>query len=138
MIDNFVVVLQGYSMSKEQMQEVVSYYIDNGINNIVVSSYSPCINDFVKKNAIVLENDIGNGKSENKCLSSYHKGKIHKGNGMDLIVRSSDEIIPEVRDHNINYQIYTSKIGVTYAHKNVNAEYALKCRADMIIYDLYY
>ena len=151
MLENTAIVLQGYSVSKEQMEEVVRSYIDQGIKNIVVSSYSKCISDFVRKNAAVIEHDKVNGKFKNTPVDQFKiktpdiqggftEGfKIRgRGNGQHVTV-NADVKIPssvETKLGNVNYQIYTSKEGLLLAKKEFGAEYALKCRADILIYNL--
>ena len=134
---DFTVVLQGYSMSPEQMEEVVKYYLSLGLRNIVVSSYSSCINDFVRKNAVCIEHDIADGNFEQVAVNTYKDKYVHKskGNGSNLIIKS-DEKIPNIKSRNLNNHLYTSRTGLIKGQQMFNSKYSLKCRADMVIYDL--
>lgn len=55
-INNVCLILQGYPFSKEQLlDDVISYH--NYIKNIVISSYSPLIDDELYKYAKIIKND---------------------------------------------------------------------------------
>lgn len=134
---DFTIVLQGYSMSPKQMKDVVKYYLDRGLKNIVVSSYNSCVNDFVRNNTVCIEHDMIDGKFEQVAINTYKDKYVHKskGNGNELVIKS-DEKIPFIKSRNLNNHLYTSKTGLIKGQQAFNTKYSLKCRADMIIYDL--
>lgn len=136
MLNDFTIVLQGYSMNPEQMEEVIKYYITRGLKNIVVSSYSSCINDFARTNTTFIEHDLNDGY-EHKCINTYreHYEQKAKGNGKELVIKTLENI-PNVKSRNLNNHLYTSRTGLIKGKEVYDAKYSLKCRADMIIYNL--
>jgi len=134
--DDVVIILQGYSVNDNQMEELVRYYKNSGFDNIVVSSYDSCLNKYVKENTVFIANDsIENG--EVLSITTNNKSSHERGiTGKEFNVRS-DEIIPQIPGSNLNYHILTTKRGVNLAKEIYpQCDYYLKLRADQKLENL--
>tara|TARA_Y100000310_G_scaffold116721_1_gene115405 strand:- start:896 stop:1621 length:726 start_codon:yes stop_codon:yes gene_type:complete len=109
-LNEVAIILQGYAVSKEQLEEVHDYYNDIGLKNIIISSYSDCIPDSMLGEDFVVNND--------QILGRYDVDRLISG-------------------PNINYQILTTKAGIkAVKEKYPNVKYIMKNRADQEIVDL--
>tara|TARA_Y100000592_G_scaffold49315_1_gene78069 strand:- start:7760 stop:8632 length:873 start_codon:yes stop_codon:yes gene_type:complete len=106
MIDKTFLILQGYSTSKEQMEEIYDKYKNLGFSNIIISTYSSSVPSKLLNKPFVLINDT--------ILGKYDRN--------DKFYRNST---------GLNYQILTTKNAIKYINKNhPNTEYIFKLRAD--------
>lgn len=99
-------VIQGYSINKDQMQELIDYYKNEGFENIVISSYSKFIPNNLIKNKNIVIND-------------------------DLFKRDDKFKRRNLRAPNLNFQIETTKRGIAKCLELYpTVKHLIKVRAD--------
>lgn len=122
------IVIQGYSTSKTQLQDVIDFYYNVGIVNIVVSSYSQCIdsNNIVP---VILNDKVPGIRLQGDDISSMYNNKKPTG-----LLISVDADFPNPSFNNINHQLLTTKRGINCMYESFpNVNFILKTRADVKI-----
>lgn len=138
-LNDTCIILQGYSKDANQLLELVKYYNNLGIKNIIVSTYSLFITPELKNICKIIVNDIDNSKEHQnvhmmpikhlkKNVNVVFDDKIYYPTG-----NSNFDILSKV----VNCQLLTTNRGLNMANDTYpNAKYYLKCRADMKIENL--
>lgn len=124
------VLLQGYSTTPEQLKEDVEYYQSLGLN-VIVSSYSKCTE--LLPIDIRINNDQGEGVN---IQDGFQVNNLDRNKKFNFDIVTNEDFF-RADDYNLNFQIHTTKVGLTKLRKIYpKTEYILKLRADMKLYDL--
>lgn len=120
------IILQGYSFSKESLNLIVDSYLRFGFNDIIVSSYSWCVdNDYLKDKVTLIYNDEFYNDQE-PIYSQLTEGVE------DLKVKSNVK-----KRLNVNYQIQTTVAGINKALELFpDNEFVIKQRCDMMLLNI--
>ena len=157
-LNNICLILQGPTINSEELEKNIKWYRKNGINNIVLSSYSNLITDYIRENCEIIENDkIGNIeiKAPSSNTNKIYKIKYYEDEMITPINRIGKQNIPKILPTNINKMIYqnrlidfnylnrifvhilTTRRGIIKANEKFNScKYYFKLRSDMFIENL--
>jgi hypothetical protein len=139
-MDDVCIILQGYSISKQQLLKLVTEYIDLGFKKIVISSYDKCVDEkigemYCDKVAIVLNDKIeGNKKVKDGASSNYNE---QKPNNLEAVVDRNFPPKVHPKQLSTNFQILTTNRGLKLADIHFpTSKFYLKCRADVKLENL--
>ena len=126
-MDDFCLILQGPPIDKEYLVKFCKYYRDQGIKNIIVSTYSnfvlPELHDYVTD--IVLNDNIGQIKV---------KGIIKRRPEQVIFSYDKHELGQDFTPHaNFTWHIITTRRGINKANEVTKCKYYIKVRADVLI-----
>lgn len=123
---NVTVILQGLSVSKQSLNLIVESYLLSGYKDIIVSSYSWCVDqEYLEKKVQLILNDN----------FFYENEPIHE----KIVSYIDNEVEKKIKKKrlNINYQIYTTLVAIEKALVLFpNNEYVIKQRCDMILLNI--
>ena len=120
------IILQGYSVSKESLNLVVDSYLRYGYTDIIVSSYTWCVDhEYLQNKVDIIYND-----------DFFNE---HEPLFIELTKNIEDEVFKKNHKKrlNVNYQIQTTLAGINRALEIFpNNEFAIKQRCDMMLLNL--
>jgi len=98
-LSEICLILHGVPKSKEILTKHVLYYINSGIKNIIVCSYSTCIDEELYKHCCIINNDkFGNKIYNHRGLENYNKCKL---NERYIFTYNEEEIIDDILKYRI-------------------------------------
>lgn len=120
------IILQGYSVNKESLNLIVDSYLRFGYTDIIVSSYSWCVDEEYLKNKVqLIFNDNFYHEKEpifEKLVEHIEDERKRKNNKKRL---------------NVNYQIQTTLAGINKSLEMFpENKYVIKQRCDMMLLNL--